>query len=343
MPKAIIVILLYLLLNQVSAQNYSGTWSGAGYYVTGQSMTTVMQKMGAEKKISLQISKEGVVTGSLITTYDKSQATILNEGTNQAFTLSGKLDLNRQLLLLIVTHIKTAANSETGTPVQKPDSIYYSVEILKQGNRMVMAGGTNKKYNRNATAEWIGSSQGAGMGMNLSDNINMHLLPLNIKIEKAYNPLEREDSPPPKTIGVTDIGTTQGNQKTNTPSRSKVAFLDSTVARKPIIQRTIVLDTSYIKLDLYDNGEIDGDIATIILDGKTILDKQLLSARAATLYLNLSKDIPEHLIELYANNLGSIPPNTALLVLTCNRKRYEIFLSSNGTENGSVKLKFKQN
>jgi hypothetical protein len=89
---------------------------------------------------------------------------------------------------------------------------------------------------------------------------------------------------------------------------------------------------------MYDNGEVDGDIATLILDGNVIINNQLLSTKAASITLNISRDQKEHLLELYANNLGSIPPNTALVVLTCNRKRYEINLSSNGTQNGSVKL-----
>ena len=73
------------------------------------------------------------------------------------------------------------------------------------------------------------------------------------------------------------------------------------------------------------------------------MEKKLLSTIAASISINLSPDPAGHLLELFANNLGSIPPNTALLVLTCKRKRYEINLSSTETVNGGVKLLFKTN
>jgi hypothetical protein len=111
--------------------------------------------------------------------------------------------------------------------------------------------------------------------------------------------------------------------------------------RETKIQRTVALDTSFVKIDLYDNGDIDGDIATLVLDGKIILNKQLLAATASTIYVNLSRQNPEHTLELVANNMGSIPPNTALLILTCKGKRYEINLTSTEKANGSVRLIFK--
>jgi hypothetical protein len=326
MFKIFPVILLCLLLNELSAQTYPGTWNGGGYYAPGQSMTTVMQKMSGKKLIYLDINASNIVTGNMVVTYDNTKATIANNGGDQVFTIAGRLDVNSQLLLLILTHVKMGVIEAA---FGKPDSIYYSVALLVRDNKLVMTGATNKANNRNATAEWVGSSQGRGLGMNiLSDNIGMHLLPLNIELENTYS-LAPQAKP---AITANSSG-----------GPLPEIILDATAPRKIEIQRTIILDTNLIKLDLYDNGEVDGDIATIILDGKIILDKQSLSTNAATLSLNLSKDNTEHILQLFANNLGTIPPNTALLVLTCNRKRYEINLSSNGTVNGSVKLVFKSN
>jgi hypothetical protein len=41
---------------------------------------------------------------------------------------------------------------------------------------------------------------------------------------------------------------------------------------------------------------------------------------------------------MVAENLGSIPPNTALLIITAGEKRYRLFLSS--TEVKSAKVRF---
>lgn len=320
MFKIVTVIFLCMLLNHLSAQPHIGKWNGAGFYAPEQSMTTVMQKMAGKKSLSLEIDASNMVTGTMTVTYDKAKATIANNGGDQVFTIAGRYDINRQLLLLILTHIKVGV---VEAAFQKPDSIFYSVELSSRDNKLLLSGSTGKTNNRNATAEWVGSSKGQGMGMNIADYVGMHMLPLNIRLESTnYVRPETTNNMSGPLPGIT---------------------VTSVEKRKTEIQRTIVLDTGLIKLDLYDNGEIDGDIATLILDGKTILSNQSLSAQAATLSLTLSKDISEHVLELFANNLGTIPPNTALLVLTCNRKRYEITLSSNGTVNGSVKLVFKSN
>lgn len=118
----------------------------------------------------------------------------------------------------------------------------------------------------------------------------------------------------------------------------KIKEPDPVPAREREIQHTIILDTSFIRIDLYDNGEIDHDTVTLQLDGKTIVRSQRLSLKPVSLRLELSKEPAEHLLEMFADNLGSIPPNTALLVLTCKKNRYELNLSSNEKVNGSVKL-----
>jgi len=118
----------------------------------------------------------------------------------------------------------------------------------------------------------------------------------------------------------------------------KIKEPDAVPARDREIQHTIILDTSFIRIDLYDNGEIDHDTVTLQLDGKTIVRSQRLSLKPVSLWLELRKEPAEHLLEMFADNLGSIPPNTALLVLTCKKNRYELNLSSNEKVNGSVKL-----
>lgn len=42
---------------------------------------------------------------------------------------------------------------------------------------------------------------------------------------------------------------------------------------------------------------------------------------------------PPHELVMVANNLGSIPPNTSLMIITANDKRYEVFISSSEQKN----------
>jgi hypothetical protein len=46
---------------------------------------------------------------------------------------------------------------------------------------------------------------------------------------------------------------------------------------------------------------------------------------------------------MFADNLGSIPPNTALMIVTDGNKQYQIRLSSNLQKNASVRISRKKN
>lgn len=109
--------------------------------------------------------------------------------------------------------------------------------------------------------------------------------------------------------------------------------------RKIIYTKDLEITSDSIRISLYDNGEIDGDTVTVFLNGKPVLAHQELTARALNLYLTLdnSKDVNE--VSLFAENLGKIPPNTALMVVTDGISRFEVFLSSSYTQNATVRIK----
>ena len=50
----------------------------------------------------------------------------------------------------------------------------------------------------------------------------------------------------------------------------------------------------------------------------------MLTAKPISLTLALDEDVKENLITMYADNLGTIPPNTALMIVTDGDKRYEV-------------------
>jgi len=43
-----------------------------------------------------------------------------------------------------------------------------------------------------------------------------------------------------------------------------------------------------------------------------------------------------------AENLGSIPPNTALLIITAGKKRYRLFLSSTKTNTAVIRFVYNK-
>ncbi len=117
---------------------------------------------------------------------------------------------------------------------------------------------------------------------------------------------------------------------------------ESFTKRKPIVSRVVEVESDSIRLSFYDNGEIDGDSISVFVNKNIALSHQGLSARAFNLFLKLdsTKDINE--ISMFAENLGRIPPNTALMVLTDGKNRYEVFMSSSMTENATIQVKRKK-
>ncbi|MGP2478125.1 hypothetical protein, partial [Listeria monocytogenes] len=50
-----------------------------------------------------------------------------------------------------------------------------------------------------------------------------------------------------------------------------------------------------------------------------------------------------HELIIVAENLGDIPPNTALMVVAAGKKRYEVFLSSTEERNAKVIIEYQRN
>lgn len=94
-----------------------------------------------------------------------------------------------------------------------------------------------------------------------------------------------------------------------------------------------------IKIDLYDNGEIDNDTVSLFINRKPVVMKQMLTDRAFTIELPVDSTITE--VSMYADNLGKIPPNTAVAVVYINGERHEIFLTSTYIRNATMRFRKK--
>jgi hypothetical protein len=111
--------------------------------------------------------------------------------------------------------------------------------------------------------------------------------------------------------------------------------------RSKELVKTLTTPTGDIKLDFYDNAEIDNDTITVLLNGKLLLYRKMLTARPLTITLNAFPNTDYELV-MYADNLGSIPPNTALLVITAGAKKYEVRLASSEEKSAAIKFRYEK-
>ena len=97
-----------------------------------------------------------------------------------------------------------------------------------------------------------------------------------------------------------------------------------------------------IKVDFYDNGEIDGDTISVFYNNTLLLSRQRLTDKPLSFKIKLDTTREENEIVMYADNLGAIPPNTALMIVTVGGKRYEVYITSTEKSSGTIRFKLKE-
>lgn len=108
------------------------------------------------------------------------------------------------------------------------------------------------------------------------------------------------------------------------------------------LYKIIETEAGEIKINLYDNGEIDGDTVSIYHNNKLIKSNVRLTQNAIPITIAINPDEPHHELVMVAENLGSIPPNTSVMVINTPRNRYEVFISSNTQKNAKVVFDLKK-
>jgi len=111
------------------------------------------------------------------------------------------------------------------------------------------------------------------------------------------------------------------------------------VKRETEVIRTVLFKSDSLVLSLYDNGEIDGDTVSLVLNVNIILSKQGLTDKAIRKTISASEIGDSSKLVLYAENLGRIPPNSGLLILQDGNERYQIRFSGDLQKNSAVILR----
>jgi hypothetical protein len=130
--------------------------------------------------------------------------------------------------------------------------------------------------------------------------------------------------------------------KINEPAAKPDALPTVVAARKNKTVNEINFKSDSLTIALYDNGIVDGDTVSLFLNGVNILSKQKLkeSATKKTIYTTALPDSIE--LVLFAENLGSIPPNTGLMIIRDGEIEYQIRFSADLSQNATIRLRRKK-
>ena len=116
-------------------------------------------------------------------------------------------------------------------------------------------------------------------------------------------------------------------------------IIEKLVKRSFDSSAVIDVDADSLKVTLYDNGEVDNDTISLFYNRKLVTFKKLLSSKPLTFTLPLDTAVNE--ISMYAENLGSIPPNTALCIVYAGEQRFELNMSSSYIKNAAIRFRKK--
>ena len=138
-----------------------------------------------------------------------------------------------------------------------------------------------------------------------------------------------------------NIADTKSQVKTTEPEKANV--LPSVIEKRVnnTIQTVSVASDSLV-LSFYDNGVVDGDSISVYVNGENVISKVKLKEAAVKKTIYLGNENAETKLTLVAENLGSIPPNTGLLIIQDGTDRYQIRFSADMETNASVIIKKKK-
>jgi hypothetical protein len=347
-----VLSLLMLGFHHASAQKMSGQWIGG--------FTSADDPSGSTTDYVLEIE----LAGTQVSGYSYTYFSISGKRYFVICKLNGSFDKGSKSLS--VNEVETV---KTNTP---PDfkNCHQSHELtyLKQADKEILLG------------KWKPVEKGSDCGKG-NTSLERKLLitspPLAKKDEKIA-PKKIESNPTQQKIvkdtepkALPSIKKPSDDKTNNTPKSGQQSLTEkstekktdpkpvmameggkaknlSETAKEKLTQRnaqiikTIDVTGPSIKIEIYDNGQVDGDTVSIFMNGVLLIPKKMLTAKPITINIDVNEKEDVYDIVMFAESMGTIPPNTAFMIITTATNRYEINITSTEQTSGSIRLRIKR-
>ena len=136
------------------------------------------------------------------------------------------------------------------------------------------------------------------------------------------------------------------------PANNNLKKETSGVVIKPPVKPTerkiqkideIFFSSDSLLLSFYDNGTVDGDTISMLLNGRVIAEKIKLTTNAFRITIPTKIDQNDSLLlVMHAESLGLIPPNTGLLIIQDGETRHEIRFEGDMQRSSAIVLRKKK-
>jgi hypothetical protein len=105
----------------------------------------------------------------------------------------------------------------------------------------------------------------------------------------------------------------------------------------------IYFSSDSLQLSFYDNGTIDGDTISMVLNGRMIAGKIKLTTNAFRITIPTKINQNDSMVlVMHAESLGLIPPNTGLLIIQDGATRHEIRFEGDLQRSSAIVLRRKR-
>lgn len=144
----------------------------------------------------------------------------------------------------------------------------------------------------------------------------------------------------PKTDTASKAEAQPNEKEKGLAVRPNVKIPEKLKTRENDLVKTLIVNSESVNVKLFDNGQIDNDTISVYLDNQLVLSKKRLTASALSINLKMDEENAEHELVMVAENLGEIPPNTSLMVVTAGDQRFEVRITSTEQKNAMVRFKY---
>jgi hypothetical protein len=169
-----------------------------------------------------------------------------------------------------------------------------------------------------------------------SSSIKKNTKPPAVRRPVQHNPSQNDIAR--ETIKPMKIDSIKPDKKITAP----VIIPKVLTSRQNQLVKTITVNTNEIELDIYDDGTIDNDTVSVFLDKKMVIAHAMLTDRPIVMKVHLDEDDDYHEVVMVADNEGTIPPNTSLMIVKAGDKRYEVRIVSTEQKNATVIFKYEK-
>jgi hypothetical protein len=209
----------------------------------------------------------------------------------------------------------------------------------------------------------VGGQRNCGSGKVFLEKIPSLLSVKNTKVEYKKNKVENKNIDTQKTkLVVTKNTKTTINPITETTTDEVISETETisvssttqnTIRNQPInlpwvlvgrenkLVKKIITKSKNISIDLFDNGTIDNDTIIVFDNKKLLVNKKRLSYKSIHLEFDFTENMREHEVIIVAHNMGTVPPNTALLLYKDGKNRQEYFITSTNKINAKILIVYE--